>query len=594
MDRIASGVRALAFLVFAVVCDGCLEPMPCPDGLVPGPSGCVPEDAGHDAGTDALAMGDGCVLLTFYLDEDGDEHGDPEMSTTACDAPDGYVAAGDDCDDGSRDSHPGLTETCDGLDNDCNDRVDEGLLLTFYPDGDGDGHGILGTTMMACTAPAGYAPASDDCDDASNMRFPGNPEVCDAIDNDCDAPMIDETFACVRNATTACVTSCGSTGTGTCSATCTAPAVCNPPAETCATAGEDDDCDGQVDEGVQNFGPRIDLGPTASRVVVVRTDMGYVAFMSRTGGLFARRFSDAGAMVGSEVLIHADASTRFDAYGLGSRILIGWMTGENLVGTVLTSALGPSTPPVNMYVLDGFEGQLRVGVSGSTAMFLFRNGNLGSVDGLRRNWPGLTSLGTSGRAIMGAADDFDATFASSGAFVAARVGSNVRVAHYATNGSATSPLDVGDLSPESFPSLHYTAEHGGVLAVAWLVDLAGTTSDGVRMQTFSAAPTGSLAPLETATLLPGLVRNSVPIELTYTGGRFVAAIFPFTSTSFVPTWNVVDVNAVGIPMPRVTTLESTLDTNTVTAIAAEGTDGTVFVAGTRSGGITRAYRRGCL
>jgi len=36
---------------------------------------------------------------------------------------------------------PGQPERCDGLDNNCNGSVDEGVLLPFYPDLDGDGYG---------------------------------------------------------------------------------------------------------------------------------------------------------------------------------------------------------------------------------------------------------------------------------------------------------------------------------------------------------------------------------------------------------------------------------------------------------------------
>jgi hypothetical protein len=584
LDRFASGVRAFAVLLF-VGSAGCFDTMPCPDGLVSSPSGCVPEDAG--------AMGDGCVLLTFYLDGDGDEHGDPAATMMACDAPDGYVAAGDDCDDDSSAQHPGLTETCDGLDNDCNDSVDEGVLLTFYPDADVDGHGILGATMMACTAPEGFAPASDDCDDTSDVRFPGNTEICDAIDNDCDAPMVDETFACVRDASTACLTSCGSMGTGMCTASCTAPTTCTPPAETCgASAGEDDDCDGFVDEGAQSVSLPIALGAVGNRVVVVPTDEGYVAFMARTGGLFARRFDEAGVMIAGETLIDANATANFDAFVVGSRILVGWMTGDQLVGVVLTSVLGPSTPAVNLYTLDGFEGQLRVGVSDTTAMFLFHNGNLGSIDGIRRAWPTLTGTAAVERATMTAANDFDAAFAPSGALIAARAGTAVRVGHYSSSGARSSVSDLGDASPESFPSVHYTAEHGGVMMIAWFADPASTASDGVRMQTYSVAVSGTFAPLENSTLLLGGVPASGrPIELAYTGGRFAASIFRTTAAP-ASDWRLIEVNAMGPPVVRTTMIESA-DQNAVAAIAAEGTDGVVFVAATRATGITRAHLRGC-
>ena len=44
---------------------------------------------------------------------------------------------------------------CDGIDNDCDDFIDEGLLLTFYRDADNDLFGDPDNTVEACSAPEG-------------------------------------------------------------------------------------------------------------------------------------------------------------------------------------------------------------------------------------------------------------------------------------------------------------------------------------------------------------------------------------------------------------------------------------------------------
>ncbi|MFK7985602.1 MAG: putative metal-binding motif-containing protein [Sandaracinaceae bacterium] len=93
---------------------------------------------------------------------------------------------GDDCDDARASVHPGESEACDTLDNDCDGDIDEDALSTYYRDVDMDGAGDDSTTMQAC-GPTGQftATVGGDCDDTEPAANPGAPEVCDGLDNDC-------------------------------------------------------------------------------------------------------------------------------------------------------------------------------------------------------------------------------------------------------------------------------------------------------------------------------------------------------------------------------------------------------------------------
>jgi len=123
---------------------------------------------------------------TFYADDDGDGYGDAGDARSACEAPSGYVADDQDCDDAHPEASPAGTEVCDGLDNDCDGDIDDGLDQTWYADTDGDGHGDPDSTTVDCSEPSGHVSDATDCDDTDPAISPVATEVCDGVDNDCD------------------------------------------------------------------------------------------------------------------------------------------------------------------------------------------------------------------------------------------------------------------------------------------------------------------------------------------------------------------------------------------------------------------------
>jgi hypothetical protein len=68
---------------------------------------------------------------TWYLDDDGDEYGDPDRTREQCEDPGGdWVDNGDDCDDDDEDIHPSAPEICDnGDDDDCDGDTDEDACI---------------------------------------------------------------------------------------------------------------------------------------------------------------------------------------------------------------------------------------------------------------------------------------------------------------------------------------------------------------------------------------------------------------------------------------------------------------------------------
>jgi hypothetical protein len=141
---------------------------------------------------------EGVLLLVFYKDVDGDGYTDG-TTQIGCTAPAGYVlsAKPGDCNDNNPNINPEKAEICDGEDNNCNNQIDEGVLLVFYKDSDKDGY-TDGTTKVSCSKPSDEYVSSataGDCDDADSSKNPGKTEICDNKDNNCNG-QIDEGNVC--------------------------------------------------------------------------------------------------------------------------------------------------------------------------------------------------------------------------------------------------------------------------------------------------------------------------------------------------------------------------------------------------------------
>ena len=180
-----------------------------------------------------------------FADLDGDGHGTPNVPMLSCASAPGTSALNDDCNDADANAYPGAPEVCgdgelqncsepaqltdcdqdgeagiafggtdcddtrasiaahahelcDGIDNDCDLLVDGddedtfGLTATVFVDSDGDGYGTgVSTVSSSCDLAPGEAGIGGDCNDLDSLVFPGAPERCNGDDDDCDG-QVDE------------------------------------------------------------------------------------------------------------------------------------------------------------------------------------------------------------------------------------------------------------------------------------------------------------------------------------------------------------------------------------------------------------------
>ncbi len=135
--------------------------------------------------------GDAVDATSWYQDADGDGWGDEGIMELACEGSSAMVRQAGDCDDDDPQVNPEAEEICDGVDQDCDGDTDEGVLIEFWADTDGDGFGNPAYPDLACEADVGFVdPAlGEDCDDTDPAIHPQAEEACNELDDDCDGEL---------------------------------------------------------------------------------------------------------------------------------------------------------------------------------------------------------------------------------------------------------------------------------------------------------------------------------------------------------------------------------------------------------------------
>ncbi|MCB9676405.1 MAG: putative metal-binding motif-containing protein [Alphaproteobacteria bacterium] len=318
---------------------------------------------GVDDDCDGVAD-DGAPTATWYRDADGDGYGNPALAADLCGTPAGFVANASDCNDAAPAIHPGaVDDQCDGVDDDCDGTFDEGAQTSFYwPDMDGDGFGLLGSTpTQACAQPPMTATTAGDCDDTSSAVYPAAPEQCNGRDDDCDTA-VDENvqttyfadddgdgFGNLLDVVLACTLPPGySITSGDCNdddfdIAPGRPELCN---------DTDDDCDTQIDEGVPTSTWYYDqdqdgYGLTTTTAIDCAAPLGYAAASGDCNDTVASIHPDATETCN---LIDDDCDGSVDEGAVDDAT---WYLDQDQDGRGSdTNTLSSCSPPIG-YVLDG-------------------------------------------------------------------------------------------------------------------------------------------------------------------------------------------------------------------------------------------------
>lgn len=137
------------------------------------------------------------AFCPLYRDADGDGYGEmvSTRSQPCTDAlPRGYVWKSGDCADNRSMQNPGMIETCNSVDDNCDGRVDEegaDGCRPYYRDEDYDGYGVGEPRCLCMSEGLFRAQEKGDCDDSNEKINPERKEICNNKDDNCNG-IVDE------------------------------------------------------------------------------------------------------------------------------------------------------------------------------------------------------------------------------------------------------------------------------------------------------------------------------------------------------------------------------------------------------------------
>lgn len=135
-----------------------------------------------------VLVDDDPIIMHWFLDVDLDGFGAILYDSLSCFMLTGYVFDSTDCNDLDASINPSGFEICNDMDDDCDILIDEDIMnYTYYQDVDLDGFGNFLVSETNCTgiAPLGFTNNAADCNDANGLINPGQSEICNGVDDNC-------------------------------------------------------------------------------------------------------------------------------------------------------------------------------------------------------------------------------------------------------------------------------------------------------------------------------------------------------------------------------------------------------------------------